>query len=160
MGRRVLGRLASGEVVVDRSPSHLHEDGAAENIEEALGRVSSRSKKFIETEVSFDRVVGQTICVETDDTDRIVYAKRRGRDGYSRFTKSRKPKDCDQMVVVLKRIDWSTYILITAFVGESGEREPFDPEASSESLDYWSNHALVWGEEEVVLGTETTDCPW
>ena len=70
-----IGSLASGEKVVDRVNSHLHLE-AVPLLHEALGRVISAGRPFIEAEVNLGRVVGETICVVTNDHDEIVFAQR------------------------------------------------------------------------------------
>lgn len=33
-------------------------------------------------------------------------------------------------------------------------------EVDLETFEFWSSHALVWGSEPIVPGTETATCPW
>lgn len=158
---QILGNLASGEVVVDRYRSHLHESVAA-LLPEALSRVESQRRGFILAEVDFDRVVGESVCVATGPRDQIVYAQRPKRFGLSRFVKNRKPEPCSSVVVILKTADGQpgAYVLVTAFIGLKSEPEPWDRNATVNSRSFWSTHALVWGSEPVIDGTETPHCPW
>jgi len=165
-------KLKSGEVVVDRFKSHNHLSGElASLLPEALARIESRGRPFLIEEVDFGRPVGETICVPTGPGDEIVYAKRPKRFGYSRFVKNRKPEPCSSVVVVLKRDDFEDYyVLITAFIGHRPEPEPWDyrnfsqqpdpAEAERRAREFWASHALVWGCEEVINNTITTECPW
>lgn len=61
-------RLKTGEVVVDRPDSHLHKNVKA-LLKEALATLSSNKRDLIVEEVSFDHVVGNTICVVTYPDD-------------------------------------------------------------------------------------------
>ena len=86
--------------------------------------------------------------------------------------KNRKPEPCTSVVVIVKTADGEpgAYVLVTAFVGGKPEPEPWDGRAIAaagllgpgmrRALDFWGSHALVWGSEPVIPGTETEDCPW
>ncbi len=162
-------RLKSGEVVVDRFHSHL-EPQAALLLVEALSRIESSRRQFLTEVVDFDRVIGETICVATGSGDEIIYAQRPKRFGLTRFVKNRIPEPCNTLVIVLKAGSNGEYVLITAFVGRRAKPEPWDekffgqqadPSAAREaSRQFWSSHALVWGSEEMIPGTETSRCPW
>lgn len=152
--------LASGEAVYDRHNSHVHGEMLS-LLPEALAKVDANGRKFFIYEQDFGRVVGETVCVPTTDTDEIVWAKRPKRFGHSRFVKNRSPEPCSKVVVILKQDDYeSYYVLITAFVGHRPEPEPWDRNATANSRVFWNSHALVWGSEPIVPGTETSVCPW
>ena len=154
----ILGTLKSGEVVVDRPNSHLHET-AATLLPEALSQIESQGRGFMVEEVDFNRPIGQTVCVTTGPGDQIIFAKRPNRFGLSRFVVGKGPKQTSSMVVILKAIDGG-YLLISAFIGQKAEPEPWDRNATAASSDFWSSHALVFGCEPTEPGTETEDCPW
>jgi hypothetical protein len=151
-------RLKSGEPVVDRFNSHVHPN-VAEILPDALARIESGGRQFFVEEVDFGRPIGETICVPTGHGDQIVYAQRPKRWGLSRFVRSREPEQCSSVVVILKAGD-DGYVLITAFVGHPAPPEPWDRNAVVKSVEFWSTHALVWGQEETVPGTEQVECPW
>lgn len=156
----VVGRLASGEPVYDRHRSHVHDD-VGEILPAALAKVNAAGRRFFIEEVDFGRPVGETICVATGPGDEIVYAQRPRRLGQTRFVKNRDPEPCSAVTVILKRDDFEDYyVLITAFVGHRPEPEPWDRNATEWSVAFWTSHALVWGYEDVVSGTETTECSW
>lgn len=162
-------KLKSGEDVIDRYQSHLHES-VLSHLPTALARIDSRGRKFLVEEVSFDSPIGETICVPTGLGDEIVFAKRPKRFGLTRFVKNRAAEPCSSVVVILKADDNGGYILITAFVGCRPEPEPWDSRNFSQQAnpqkaeqlarEFWNSHALVWGCEEVIPNTETTACPW
>jgi len=161
--------LKSGEAVVDRHNSHLHE-GVARFLPDALARIESGGREFFVEEVDFGRPIGETTCVATAAGDQVVFAKRPRRWGNSRFVLNRTPEQCSSLVVILKAGGNGEYILITAFIGHRPQPEPWDHRNFSQQQDpqlaerlsreFWSLHALVWGSEEVIPGTETARCPW
>ena len=157
----MIGRLLSGEVVVDRHRSHLHA-GVEQLLPEALARIDARGRQFLVEEVVFDHFVGETVCVPTTDADKIVWAKRPNRFGHSRFVKNRQPDPCNAVTIILKQDDQEDglYVLITAFVGSAAPPEPWDRNATAESGPFWTSHALVWGGDPTLPGTEITECPW
>ena len=163
-------KLASGENVVNRPNKHIHEE-VEKYLAEAIGKISSGNKKFIVEEVVFDNIIGDTICVETSDSDQIVWAMRPKRYGFTRFVKNRKPKPCSSMVIILlKAEEPNKYVIISSFIGKIAEPEPWDIpafnskpdpyEAGERSRAFWNTHALIWGYEKIVPGTETNVCPW
>lgn len=160
---KVWGYLASGELVVDRADgSHVitHTE-VISVLPEALAKISSQGRDFIVEEVEMERIVGNTICVETSEDDEIVYAQRLNRRGLTRFVKNRRPKPCSTVMLYLKKVAEGVYITFTAYVGKQAPAEPWDKKyANQESLDFWNSHALVWGGEETISGTETNKCPW
>ena len=145
--------------VIDRWNSHLHES-AVKILPEALRKVRAGNRPFLVEEVKFDHVVGNTTCVRTTDADEILYAKREGRRGHSRFVKGREAEPSSSVVLILKRRNEGGYVLITAYVGSRAEPEPWDPKSNLDSQIFWASHALIWGSETVVGGTETTSSPW
>jgi len=152
--------LASGEPVVDRHNSHIHESAAA-FLPPALYRIDSRGRKFLIETVEFDFVVGETVCVATEPGDKIVYAQRPKRFGLTRFVKNRKPEPTNAVTIILKRDEFENYyVLITAWCGHKSEPEPWDRNATEKSVSFWNSHALIWGSEATIPGTETDVCPW
>lgn len=157
---RNIGKTADGAVVFNRPKSHMH-DEVNQIIVEALSRVHTLGRPFIEVEVDFGKVIGTSICVETSEHDCIVFAQRPNRNGLSRFVLDREPVPSTKAMIVLKKADdLGGYILITAFIGSKSEVEPWDLRANKESLKFWHSHALVWGTEPIIKGTATTEYPW
>lgn len=160
-----VGRLASGELVVDREDSHVQSHPTVlPLIREALASVHADGRNEFAEEVDLGRVVGETICVETakdGSDDKIVYARRPPRRGLTRFVKNKRSAPCRHVTVVLKKITGGGYLLMTAYIGRRSPAEPWDQKwATEESFRFWSTHALMWNKEEIEEGTETTICPW
>lgn len=144
-----LGFLSSGEAVVDRHQSHIHST-ATLLLPAALQKIDARGRDFCKEVVDFGRVIGETTCVGTGPNDRVVYARRPKRSGLSRFVMNRIAEPCSRLVVILKKGDRDEYILITTFVGDGAEPEPWDRNATAASREFWSKKALVWGSEEAL----------
>ncbi len=158
-------KLADGTLVIDRKNSHLASHLKtypllSEALPLALAQIAPlHQKNFHLQEVKMDKVVGESICVATNKNDEIVYAKRPNREGLTRFVKNRVAEESNKISVILKKGE-GCYILLSAFVGGLTPPEPWDEHATPESFTFWNEHALIWGCEEIVPGTETRDCPW
>lgn len=163
----VICHLGSGEPVVNRYRSHIHGE-IMHFVVATLIEIKSQGRDFLIEEVDFGSPIGETICVPTGPGDEIVYAQRPGRRGLTRFVKNRKPDPCSSVIIILKTADGEpgTYVLVAAFIGRKPEPEPWDwnairtPEQSERAVVFWSSHALIWGSEQVLPGTETNRCPW
>lgn len=156
----MIGILKSGELVTDRSDgSHIHES-VRPYIVEALARIDAEQKIFLVEEINFGREIGKSVCVLTNENDKIIFAQRPNRFGLTRFVIGKAPEPCSSVVVILKRTEEQSYILLTAFIGKKAEPEPWDRNATERSMEFWSSRALVWGSEPTISGTETSVCPW
>jgi hypothetical protein len=158
---KILGRLAFGQLVVDRYNSHLHPEVLL-LLPEAFERIRLPGEQFMVVQVDFDRIVGNTTCVRTESGNQIVFAQRPKRFGLTRFVMNRKPEPCRSVVVILKKADnlADAFALVTAFIGVKPQPEPWDRNATEKSVEFWSDHALVWESEPIIPGTETDICPW
>lgn len=153
--------LKSGEEVVDRFNTHLHPEIEL-LLPEALLKIESKGRKFLREQIDFGRVVGTTTCVWTKLGDKIIYAKRPRRFGLTRFVKNRPPEPTQFLSIILKVGDIETgkYVLVSAYIGELGEPEPWDRNVSENSVRFWNSHALIWSSEETIPGTEIKKRPW
>lgn len=121
--------------------------------------------KEVATYVDMGREVGTCDVVAVDESDKIVYGKRKNRtdDGYVPFTKSRGGDPCPYVSVHLIKQPNEDYILSSTWIGTYGDDdEPFpqSPNASERSISFWKKHAFVWGSQEIQPGTLREDCPW
>lgn len=94
------------------------------------------------------RTVGHTSLVKTDNSDEIVYAKRKQRDTYSRFVKNKQLLPTSWVTVILFRED-NRYFLWSAWCGRLIPRVK----------DFWKNHALVYDPAIIQTETETNTVP-
>lgn len=148
---KIFGLLKSGEKVTDRPDSHVAGHASVlPLLEEALRKVDSKNRTEFCEEVCFDRNVGETICVETNLEDEILFAMRVGRKGPTRFVKNRAPEPTNKVTICLHKSDGG-YMLGTAFIGSRTPAEPWDEVYRDEhSIPFWDSHALIWGRIEVV----------
>lgn len=94
--------------------------------------------------VFFEDPVGYEECVQTSESDQIVYLQRNNRANVSRFVLNRLPEPCNSVFFVIGRIaDTNKYVFRTAFVGTKSGREPWDKNANQEDMEFWKCHALV-----------------
>lgn len=105
------------------------------------------------------RIVGKSELVETADDDQIIYAKRVGRSIYTRFVKNREPIPMNLISIILSKVS-DGYDLFSTWVGPKVPQFPGDERETPDSKEFWSKHALIWGNQPIVSGTETTECPW
>jgi hypothetical protein len=122
---------------------------------------------FVEMVVELPFNIGYNSMVETDDTHKIVYAKRKGRNIYSRLTLSGEKTLTNKCVVILKQnyTNSSGYYVITMFPGEYLVREVQDRNIKSKEerkrvLDFWNKHALAIDFTEIDCETITSKCPY
>lgn len=133
--------------------------GLKELVQQVIAHTTTTGE-YMWFETDMGREVGVSDLVETSDLDEIIFAKRPNRDGYARFTKSSEQTPSSHITVALHLLADNRYELTSAWIGPIGLPFPDVPTAEPESLDYWSNHALVWGSQEFIAGTEQTDNPW
>lgn len=107
------------------------------------------------------RVVGNTDLVGNDKGDMIVFAKRKNRDVYTPFDKSKPPQPCSVVSTAFRKRANGSYELVSAWIGLA-DMPPFpgEPDETPESRPYWLAHSLAWGTQEIQPGTETPICPW
>ncbi len=116
---------------------------------DVLSTISVSDEKQVVVERDLGRIVGTTNLIETNDDDEIVYAKRIGRDSYSRFAKNREPVSCRSIVVVLRKGDVG-YYLWTAMCAKLLPKE-----AWIEDSTFNKTHAMAFDENLVQLDTVT-----
>lgn len=180
---KILGKLASGQVVVDSQISHLasHSD-VTPFLSQALQKISlAYNETFSIQEVEFEEESGKTNLAETEPGDKIIYAQRINHEGLTRFVKGKQPLKINTITVILSAKDESVnitydpaekYALVTAFWGRKTTYEPTDPffeknkgkpettEIYRKSVEFWSKHALLYDPSVIIPGTETKICPW
>ena len=165
MEKEFVGKTKNGiTIVVDLENSH-----AATHIADSpqllplLKEVISNLESMHDCqrfEINMGREIGTSDLVETDEYDDIVYAKRPNRDLYSRFVKNKKPIPTSWITLELKEVDDQTYEIFTAYIGRITPPFPGNTFETTESKAFWGKHALAWGKQEIVVGSETTVSPW
>lgn len=165
MQRKFLEKAKNGcDVYVDMEHSHAatHLSDKPELLDLAKEMVSevAPERDYERYEKDFGRPIGTSDLVTTTDVDEIVYAKRLNRDIYTCFVKNRTPEPTSFLVVHLEKVGEKEYELATVYAGREVPPFPGDPFETKESKSFWAQHALVWGRQAIVPGTETAECPW
>jgi len=111
------------------------------------------------------RVVGTCDVVKISEHDEIVYGLRKNRedDGLVPFVKNRQGDPCNYLAIHLVPQSDGTYRLSSSWIGTFGEDDepfPLSPNANERSIDFWNNHAFVYGSQEIIAETETNNRPW
>lgn len=104
------------------------------------------------------RQIGKTNCVITDGSDEIVFAKRIGRESYSRFVKNRELEPTTNIAIVLHKTD-DGYNLWSAWCGDLVPVEADDNGRMRTIEGFWDTHALVYDTKIIQPGTETFQKP-
>src|SRR5262249_55553032 len=121
---------------------------------------------FSRQAVDMGRIIGTQKCLKTSPTDEgdIVWARRVGRDTYSRFIRNRSAAPTRLVSITLAR-PGDVWLIYTAYLGTPAPKEPTDPrmveDDLEESLAFWKTHALLFEEAGPVdESTITTEPKW
>jgi hypothetical protein len=166
----LLGRLADGTPVFDRTDSHLEGHPEVQPlIPEIFARLSLTDfqEDMLVTVIDMGREVGLSHCVQVPPEDPVLYGWRKGRRGCSRFTRNHAPRPCGSVKIVLwRQHDPSVVVLVTAFVGGDVAPEPWasgaavSETAHAAAVEFWKGHALIWDPELVEPSREVrTEAP-
>ena len=164
MNKEYIGKTRNNiDVYWDKHFSHAvthfaHNQKLFDYVKKSIATINAQ-EDIIRVEKEMDEIVGTTDLVETNDQDEIIYAKRPLRKYYSRFVKNKSALPTKWITLDMRR-EGNSYFLYTAFVGRLSPSFPGGEFLPEQSKDFWANHALVWGNQEVVPGTETKECPW
>lgn len=162
--KEFLAKTKNGfDVYVDMESSHAtthftHHPKLIEAVKKAIPSIDAK-ENIVRIEIDMGVEVGTTDLIETSDQDEIIYAKRPLRSQYSRFVKNKNSKPTNWITIDVRK-NGEVYNLYTSFVGRLTPSFPGGNYLPEQSKDFWSKHALVWGSQEIVDGTETTKCPW
>lgn len=155
-GLHFLGNTANGLPVFDRANSHYADHGFSEKtMKKALSRITQTSQ-FEKHVINLGEQVGFTNCVAVNEKDAIIMAFRKNRFGPTPMVLNREPEPCNSVVIILKKgydNEGEYFILITAFVGEGSEPEPWDKQlvpgskAHQKAVEFWRTHALIYDDK-------------
>ena len=164
----LLCRSANGKYIIfdsinSHAATHFKDASKLRGLTEELLSNMTLEGDLIANDFDMGRMIGDSDVVEIDGSDEVVYAIRKSREdqGYVPFTRSRLPQASQKISIYLLRKDNDTYELSSAWFGEF-ESPPFPQmnNANMDSIPYWSQHAFVWGSQEIISGTKITNCPW
>lgn len=160
-----VGTTKNGQrVYVDTKKSHAathlaDTQGLRSLIAEVLPSIVAE-KDDIYIDRDMGKTVGSSDLVETDDSDKIVYAKRLNRSNYTRFAMNRNPEPTSYITIVLHKDDDGEYELFSAWVGRAVPPFPGDEREVPESTSFWKSHALAWGKQAIQERSEIDVWPW
>lgn len=139
---------------------HCHPD-VERYIEEALKLIEvDTATTFARKSVNMGCTIGVNHLVATNENSIIRYAVRGNRKGETRFVLNQSAEDTDILNLILCVATEAPFegkwVLVTAFAGDQGEREPWDSslkteEAKAKAEAFWACHALVPTTEERAL---------
>lgn len=110
-------------------------------------------------EKDLGRVVGVTNCVTTDESDDIIYAKRKKRDTFSRFVKNKQAQPTNFVTVILHEAE-DGYELWSAWCGQPVPMVRDSKGVLHGDKAFWENHALLYDPEIIQPDTVSTVRPW
>lgn len=148
----VVATSSNGKEIYSRSDyedNHIHNDFINEEVVKTIISKIIVSKPFEKFTVDIGKPVGRTALVETNDDDEVFFMRRGDRPGFSRMIKGEKKTTTIATVIICKdKENNDRFTIVTAFPGEAGEKEPWDPSIKNEdelnrSKKFWSCHALV-----------------
>lgn len=122
------------------------------HLPEAIQRSKPTDKLFQEIEIDMERPIGQADLIklkEGEPSEKMIFARRKGRKGPSRVSMTEKTEVSNKIVLIIKKINPDTFILITAWIGVLAKKEPWDPGIKSEAertecLRFWCSRALAY----------------
>ena len=150
------------QVFLDEENTNIHfhileTPNLLELAKEALALIEVGDEDQIVFEKDLGRIIGATSLVETSSEDEIIYAKRKDRNGYSRFVKNKKPIPTSWIVIVLRKAE-DEYYLWTAMCGRLLPPEAYGPKDKSNPKGFNQTHALVYDKNLVKADTITSIC--
>ena len=165
MQREYLATLKSGIEVYDRADSILSFE--IQNLLCEILPKFSYVKRVVAKQYGFDRVIGKSVCIPTNEDDvqsgRIFFL-RDDRDRTMRMVKEKPALDTKFLSFVLMKTNEGEdqfYTVRTAYIGELAVKNPNDSSIRNEdekqkSEQFWSTHALVCedGVDENIVGNE------
>ena len=140
-------------IVTPKGLDHLqaHPD-VLDLLPEAASRIQlPEDGSFLATSVAMGRIVGDTGCVvvpETPWSGEALFAQRIGRDKASRVVVG-SGTPTDLVTVLAFKGQEGDYVLVSAWIGQLAEKEPWDgsiqagSDEEARSRAFWSRHALV-----------------
>lgn len=119
------------------------------------------TEDLIRFETDLGRIVGKLDLISTTQGDDVFYAKRPNREKYTRFVRGKDLEPTTFVTIELQKKDGGEYEVFTAYIGRLTPSFPVGKDDPNEkNREFWSNHALVVGNQEFIPDTVTTECPW
>jgi len=148
-----------GFFITDQIGSHVHGD-LKNRLQMVVKRITCADREYISDVIRFPTFIGKNNCVSVTWRDEILYAKRTGRKGFSKFVLNRTSTPTDCISIYLKRKQ-DIYLIKSCYYGD-GKLNWIDEDLDRayKSISYWENHAIVFGSEPIEENTITYINPW
>lgn len=157
------GKRVVFEPITSHTATHFKDTPQLRNLIMGLLCSTNLEGDLVAKDIDMGKIIGNSDVVKIDQTDDVIYAMRKNRNdqGYVPFTKSRTSEPSSLISMYLTKIDSETYLLASAWIGSYElPKFPQMKDATSESIPYWTNHAFVWGSQEIIPGSVQRTCPW
>ncbi len=128
-------------------------------IKEAIVSVPIKGKRMV-IDHDMGRPIGNTDIVETTDKDSVFYAMPVKKSVYGRYAKNRYPSPSNNLAIIIEKDADGNYEVVNTWIGPMSPPFPGDEHATSKSVSYWSNHALVQDSAVVQSRSITKDSPY
>jgi hypothetical protein len=149
------------EPITSHTATHIKDTPDLLSLAEEVVKQTIIIEPYMQFHIDLGRTVGTSDLVENNPGDEIVYAKRQNRNEYTVFNKSKSAQPSSIVTVALEGQSDGTYELVSTWVGASDSPSfPGTERETPDSKEFWTKHSLVWGNQEIQPGTETTICPW
>lgn len=147
--------------VSSHTATHIKDTPNLETLAAEVVRQTDIREQYMQFHTDFGRTVGTSDLVQNNPGDEIVYAKRLNRNEYTVFNKTRVAQPSTLVTVALEMQADGTCELVSAWIGPSDSPSfPGTERETADSKEFWRKHALVWGNQKIQPGSETTSCPW
>jgi hypothetical protein len=147
------------DLIASKAAKHIAEQPyLLQLIKEVLKGVEAHDPD-LKLEKDMGRAIGYDFVVNTTPKDIIFYAQLSRDEVYTRFVKNGQPHSTQYLSIELHRHD-NSYELQDAWIGRLSPPRPGSGAETTDSLDYWSVHAVVLDKQSLQLRTLTKVCPY
>lgn len=147
--------------VSSHAATHIKDTPSLDKLAAEAVQQTDITEPYMQFHLDFGHTVGTSDLVENSPGDEIVYAKRLNRNEYTVFNKSKGAQPSSLVTVALEMQEDGTCELVSAWIGQSDSPSfPGTERETADSKEFWTKHALVWGNQEIQPGSETINCPW
>lgn len=154
-GKQVYAHLMQAPLAasVSTNPHLLH-------LAEEVILSTSLAGPHVHIEHDMGHSIGRSEVVTTTDVDTVFYARQSKTGGFTRFVKNRQSAPTQYITIKLVRDEDDEYELVSIWVGKDFPEAPDHADATSESTEYWSNHAITYNGQPIISSTLTKVCPY
>lgn len=128
-------------------------------VAEAIQHITLRGPAA-QIEHDMGRVVGYNFVIKATGSEGIFYAQLLRDDTYTRFVKHGKPLPTSYLSMVLQRDADGAYELNDTWIGRISPPRPGTANETAESKPYWTDHAILLGNETLQLRSITKVRPY